>query len=141
LHEPALALSESIAESEKRRDQHASIGPSHAAITIPPMRVRRNTYTAYSTGCAGVWGVILLLARRRLDSQTQNTLRLVCSGWWMGWTSATIARIGYPPPKQLTPAGEKRLRIISIVLIALGLTSTLRMFAAGKRPPGSTPGA
>jgi len=37
----------------------------------------------------------------------------------MGWTSATIARIGYPPPKQLTPAGEKRLRIISIVLIAL----------------------
>jgi hypothetical protein len=48
---------------------------------------------------------------------------------------------GYPPPKQLTPAGEKRLRIISIVLIALGLTSTFRMFAAGKRPPGSTPGA
>jgi hypothetical protein len=27
------------------------------------------------------------------------------------------------------------------VLIALGLTSTFRMFAAGKRPPGSTPGA
>ena len=56
----------------------------------------------------------------------------------MGWTSATIARIGYPPPKQLTPAGEKRLRIISIVLVALGLTSTLRMFAAGKRPPATT---
>ena len=60
----------------------------------------------------------------------------------MGWTSATIARIGYPPPKQLTPRGEKRLRVISIVLIALGLASTLRKFAAGKRPPGeSTPGA
>ena len=66
---------------------------------------------------------------------------MVCGGCWMGWTSATIARIGYPPPKQLTPAGEKRLRIISIVLIALGLTSTLRTFAAAKRPPGSTPGA
>jgi hypothetical protein len=39
------------------------------------------------------------------------------------------------------PAGEKRLRIISIVLIALGLASTLRMSAAGKRTPGSTPGA
>jgi hypothetical protein len=59
----------------------------------------------------------------------------------MGWTSATIARFGYPPPKQLTPAGEKRLRMISIVLIALGLTSTFRMFVAGKRPSGSTPGA
>jgi hypothetical protein len=105
------------------------------------MRTQRNTYTAYSIGCAGVWGVILFLGRRRLDSRTGNMLRLVCGGWWMGWTSATIARVGYPPPKQLTPAGEKRLRIISIALIALGLASTVRMFAAGKRAPESTPGA
>jgi hypothetical protein len=105
------------------------------------MRTQRNSYTAYSIGCAGVWGVILLLGRRRLDSQTWNTLRLVCSGWWMGWTSAAIARIVYPPPNELTPASEKRLRIISIALIALGLASTLRMFAAGKRPPASTTGA
>ena len=105
------------------------------------MRMQRNTYTAYGIGCAGVWGVILLLGRRRLDSQTWNTLRLVCGGWWMGWTSATIARIAYPPPKQLMPAGEKRLRIISIVLIALGLAGTARMLAAGKQLPESTPGA
>jgi len=105
------------------------------------MRTRPNTYTAYSIACAGVWGAILLLARRRLDSQTQNTLRLVCSGWWMGWTSATIARIGYPPPKQLTPAAEKRLRILSSVLIALGLASTIRMLATGKRRPTSAPDA
>ena len=105
------------------------------------MRTRRDTYTAYSIGCAGVWGVILLLAQRRLDPQTRNTLRLVCSGWWMGWTSATIARIGYPPPKQLTPAAEKRLRIASIMLIALGLISTTRMLATGKRPPRNAPSA
>ena len=105
------------------------------------MRTRCDTYTAYSVGCAGVWGIILLLAQRRLDPQTRNTLRLVCSGWWMGWTSATIARIGYPPPKQLTPAAEKRLRIVSIILIALGLISTIRMFAAGKRPPKNAPNA
>lgn len=105
------------------------------------MRTRRNTYTAYSIGCGGVWGIILLLGRRRLDSQTWNTLRLVCSGWWMGWTSATLARIGYPPPKPLATAGEKRLRIISSVLVALGLANTVRMFAAGKRPPASTAGA
>jgi hypothetical protein len=102
------------------------------------MRTQRNTYTSYSIGCACVWGVILLLGRRRLDSQTWSTLRLVCGGWWMGWTSATIARAGYPPPKQLTPAGEKRLRIISIVLVALGLSSAVRMLAAGKRSPAST---
>ena len=51
----------------------------------------------------------------------------------MGWTSATIARTGYPPPKQLTPAAEKRLRTVSIVLITVGLTSTIRMLATGKR--------
>jgi hypothetical protein len=105
------------------------------------MRTQRTTYTEYSIGCAGVWGVILLLGRRRLDSQTWNTLRLVCGGWWMGWTSATIARIAYPPPKLLGPAGEKRLRIVSIALIALGLASTFRMLAAGQRPPGSSAGA
>ena len=80
------------------------------------MRTRRGTYTAYSIGCAGVWGVILLLAQRRLDPQTRNTLRLVCSGWW-------------------------RLRIVSIMLIALGLISTIRMLATGKRPPRSAPDA
>ena len=105
------------------------------------MRTRLNSYTGYSIGCASVWGVILLLAQRRLDAQTRNTLGLVCGGWWMGWTSATIARIGYPPPKPLTPAAEKRLRSVSVVLIALGLINVIRLLATGKRPPASAPGA
>lgn len=98
------------------------------------MRTQPNTYATYSIGCAGVWGAILLLGRRRLDAQAWNTLRLVCSGWWMGWTSATIARIGYPPPRALTPAGERRLRIVSIVLVALGLGNAIRMLVRGKLP-------
>ncbi|MGZ4284271.1 MAG: hypothetical protein ACXVHB_08845 [Solirubrobacteraceae bacterium] len=99
------------------------------------MRTWLNTYTAYSIGCAVVWDVILLVARRRLDFQTRTTLQLVCGGWWIGWTSATIARAGYPPPKPLTPAAEKRLRIVSIVLVALGLTNTIRVLATGKPTP------
>jgi len=99
------------------------------------MRSRFDTYTSYSIGCAAVWGTILLVGRRRLDSETWNTLRLVCGGWWIGWTSATIARAGYPPPKPLTPAGEKRLRTVSIVLVALGLSNAIRMLATGKRQP------
>ena len=95
------------------------------------MRARLNTYTSYSIGCAGVWGAILLLAQRRLDPQTQATLRLVCGGWWTGWASATIARAGFPPPKPLTVAGEKKLRVMSIGLVALGLINTIRMLAKG----------
>lgn len=98
-------------------------------------RLRRDSYIGYSIGCAGVWGVIMLLASHRLDAKTWRMLRLVGAGWWMGWTSATIARIGYPPPKQLTPAAAERLRMISIVLVALGLAGTVRMFAVGKRRP------
>jgi len=98
------------------------------------MRTRLNTYTTYSIGCAGVWGAILLVAQRRLDAQSRNTVRLVCGGWWIGWTSATIARIGFPPPKPLTPAAEKRLRRVSIVLVALGLTNTIRFLSTGRRP-------
>jgi hypothetical protein len=98
------------------------------------MRLRFNTYTTYSIGCAGVWGAILLIAQRRLDAQNRNMLRLVCGGWWIGWTSATIARIGFPPPRPLTPEAEKRLRIVSIVLVAIGLTNTIRFLATGGRP-------
>ena len=93
------------------------------------MNGRVNTYTGYSVGCAVVWSVILLVARRRLDTQDQKMLRLVCGGWWIGWTSATIARTGFPPPKQLTPSAEKRLRVVSMVLVALGLANTIRVLA------------
>lgn len=103
------------------------------------MSSRTNTYTAYSIGCAGVWGLILLFGRRRLDPEAFKTLRLVSGGWWMGWTSATIARIGYPPPKPLTPTGVKRLRNISIGLVALGLASTARLLIASKPTSHSEP--
>ncbi len=98
------------------------------------MRQRRDTYLAYSIGCACVWGIILLLGQRRLDSRNRTALQIVCAGWWMGWTSATIARIAYPPPKALTPVAEKRLRIASSVLVALGLTNVIRFLATGNRP-------
>jgi hypothetical protein len=98
------------------------------------MRGRHNTYTAYSIGCAAVWGVILVVAQRRLDSQTRHMLRLVCTSWWSGWTSATIARVSFPPPKRLKPENKRRLGIVSMVLIAVGLISVIRLLISGKRP-------
>ena len=98
------------------------------------MRARLNTYTGYSISCGAVWAVILAIAQRRLDPDTRNMLRLWCMAWWSGWTSATIARLGYPPAKKLTPRSEKRLGMVSLVLIALGLGSVIRLLASGKRP-------
>ena len=95
--------------------------------------MQRNTYTGYSIGCAAVWAVILAVAQRRLDSETRRQLQMACAAWWSGWTSATIARVGYPPPKKLTPQAEKRLGTVSLVLIALGFMSVIRLLVTGKR--------
>ena len=96
--------------------------------------MQRNTYTGYSIGCAAVWAVILAVAQRRLDSETRRQLQMACAAWWSGWTSATIARVGYPPPKKLTPQGEKRVRTVSLVLVAAGLINVIRLLVMGKRP-------
>ena len=99
-----------------------------------PPRPRRDTYAGYSIGSAAVWAVILAVGRRRLDSRSWEMLRIVCAGWWSGWTSATLARAGYPPPKKLTSRGERRLQTGSLALIAAGLISVaLRLVKGGGR--------
>jgi hypothetical protein len=100
-------------------------------------QLNTNTYTRYSIGCAAVWAVILAVGRRRLDSQTWKSLRLGCAGWWSGWTSATIARAGFPPPRKLTPQAEQRLGIVSLALVAVGLISVIRLLVTGKGPARS----
>ena len=100
-------------------------------------QLNTNTYTRYSIGCAAVWAVILAVGRRRLDSQTWKSLRLGCAGWWSGWTSATIARAGFPPPRKLTPRAERGLGIVSLALVAVGLISVIRLLVTGKGPARS----
>ncbi len=90
------------------------------------MRARLNTYTAYSVGCAAVWAVILFVTQRRTDSEARKKMQLFCVAWWSGWTSATIARVGYPPPKKLGPRAGKTLQIASGVLIAIGVSNVIR---------------
>lgn len=103
------------------------------------MGKRSETYAAYGVGCAAVWGAILLLGRRRLDASEWRTLRLVCGGWWIGWASASIARIGLPPAKPLTATGSRRLRNISVVLVALGLADVAHMLVTSNRPRPNPP--
>lgn len=95
--------------------------------------MKRGTYRQYSVGCACVWGVILAAGERRLDPEARDRLRLTCAAWWVGWTSATIARAAYPPPKKLDPVAEKRLAYGSLALVALGFASVVRLLAFSRR--------
>ncbi|HUY09280.1 MAG TPA: hypothetical protein VMW80_07490 [Candidatus Dormibacteraeota bacterium] len=56
------------------------------------------TYAAYSIGCAIAWAVVWIIVLTRED-RIQHTVLLVFLGWVIGWTSATIARAVYPPPR------------------------------------------
>jgi hypothetical protein len=98
------------------------------------VKVQSNTYTGYSVGCAVVWAAILAVARRRLDPEDRKRLGQACGAWWAGWTSATIARAGYPAPKKLTPQAEQRLAKVSLVLVAVGLINVIRVLVAGRLP-------
>jgi hypothetical protein len=97
-----------------------------------------NTYAGYSAACAGVWAAILVVARRRVDDETWKTLRLVSGGWWSGWTSATIARAGYPAPSPLTPGAKQRLERASLGLVALGLGNVVRVLVRGHARTSAT---
>lgn len=63
------------------------------------MKRSLNTYTAYSIGCAVVWAVVLAVVAAVGRNHTVHTFVLVFFGWVIGWLSATIARVVYPPPK------------------------------------------
>lgn len=60
------------------------------------MKQHLHSYTAYSIGCAIVCVAILLAAATREDRSVLRRLRMVCGGWWLGWLSASIARLVYP---------------------------------------------
>lgn len=98
------------------------------------MSARADNYTAYSVGCAGVWAVILVVAQRVADAETRRTMQLGCAAWWSGWTSATVARVAYPPPKKLGPTAQKALQVTSVPMIALGVGSAIRFLRAGRKP-------
>jgi hypothetical protein len=62
-----------------------------------------NTYTGYSIACAVVWAVILAAVWARSGDDTRHTFVVFFGGWAIGWLSATIARVVYPPPKPRKP--------------------------------------
>lgn len=97
-----------------------------------------DTYTRYGIGSAVVWVVLLVAGRVVLDAKNWERLRLGAATWWAGWLSATIARVGYPPPRKLTEAEQDRLQKVSLVLAILGLVNCIRFLITGRRRDGET---
>lgn len=67
----------------------------------PLFRPRRfNSYKAYSIGCSIVWGVLWVIVGFVASPDTRHNVLLLFFGWVIGWTSASIARLVYPPPNK-----------------------------------------
>jgi hypothetical protein len=71
---------------------------------IHMLRKYSRTYLGYSIACAVVWAVILSTVFTRAGDTTRHTWAVFFGGWAIGWLSASIARVVYPPPKPRKPA-------------------------------------
>jgi hypothetical protein len=64
------------------------------------MRRLFNSYWGYGIGCAIVWAILLAVTQSVSRHEVRHTILLIGAGWLIGWTSASIARLVYPPPKK-----------------------------------------
>jgi len=71
---------------------------------IRRLRKHSRTYVGYSIACAVVWAVILTVVWTHAGDATRHTFTVFFGGWAIGWLSASIARVVYPPPKTRKPS-------------------------------------
>jgi hypothetical protein len=67
------------------------------------LRKYSGTYVGYSIACAFVWAVILAAVWTQAGDGTRHTFAVFFGGWAIGWLSASIGRVVYPPPKSRRP--------------------------------------
>jgi hypothetical protein len=67
------------------------------------LRKCSRTYIGYSIACGVVWAVILSMVFTHAGDTTRHTFAVFAGGWAIGWLSASIARVVYPPPKPRRP--------------------------------------
>jgi hypothetical protein len=72
------------------------------------LRKYSRTYVGYSIACAVVWAVILTTVWTHAGDATRHTFAVFAGGWAIGWLSASIARVVYPPPKPRRPVDVGR---------------------------------
>jgi hypothetical protein len=67
------------------------------------LRKYSGTYLGYSIACALVWAVILAAVYTQFGGGTRHTFAVFFGGWAIGWLSASIGRLVYPPPESRRP--------------------------------------
>jgi hypothetical protein len=68
------------------------------------LRRYSGTYIGYSIACALVWAIILAAVWTQAGDGTRHSFAVFFGGWAIGWLSASIGRVVYPPPKPRRPA-------------------------------------
>ncbi len=64
------------------------------------MKLIQKNYVGYSIASAVAWAIVLSVIAGTASGTTTHALLLVALGWWIGWISATLARIVYPSPRR-----------------------------------------
>lgn len=96
-------LDDTDGDGELPRPARMSLIRSGLIERVRLLRKYSGTYAGYSVACALVWAVILAAVWTQAGDGTRHTLTVFFGGWAIGWLSASIGRVVYPPPKSRRP--------------------------------------
>jgi hypothetical protein len=97
-------LDDTHGDDDLPRRARLSLVSSGLIQRIRLLRSYSRTYVGYSIACAAVWAVILSAVWTHADGGIRHTFTVFFGGWAIGWLSASIGRVVYPPPKPRRPA-------------------------------------
>lgn len=101
-------LDDTHGEGKVPRHARMSLHRSGLIQRLRLLRKYSGTYIGYSIASAMVWSVILATVWTHAGDGTRHTIAVFFGGWAIGWLSASIARIVYPPPKPRRPVDVGR---------------------------------
>lgn len=83
----------------------ASDGDSFLVWIHRKTPARMNTYTAFSIGIFIAWAVVWPIVAVTVKKEDLGYVFAIFVGYCIGWSSATVARALYPPPKKVYLSG------------------------------------
>ncbi len=96
-------LDDTNGDNQLSRRARMSLVRSGLIERVRLLRKYSRTYVGYSIACAVVWAVILSAVWTQTGADTRHTFSVFFGGWAIGWLSASIGRLVYPPPKPRRP--------------------------------------